>query len=252
MSNYNAWGDRMLAANLNLDEYRLAGALQRLILGYHKTEARLGRKLLMETAHFTDTRSFQRARDGLVEKGLLRYQAGGNGKGGRGHRGLYTLLLETPTKGRTTASLREVSKVTQIHAQSDAPVRPRIDKRKGKNSEQNTDTDFRRAAFDAYLSTGGNLKLERQRGALASNVTTLLKAGLDKTTILAACRDLGRNNEFPGLLKQRTQEINARGGPCENESLDRSRLTPTQLIACGCPRCEEWNVALQTVKNEAE
>lgn len=261
-SNWNGWMEAVCAADLTVAEHRLAAALGREILGWRKTSDRIGARRLRELARL-DGRTFERARQGLVEKGLLRYIPGKVGRGGRG----YYELLETadperPIEGpektaveraiRTeekTAPERAIARSVKDRSQSTkktALQRSRSGS-KGKNSAQSADTDFRRAAFDAYLSTGGSLLLERERGALARSVTALLKAGVDETTILAACRDLGRERAFPGLLKQRVQEINDRGGPCDNEGLDRSRMTAAQLNACGCTRCEEWITALGVV-----
>jgi hypothetical protein len=104
---------------------------------------------------------------------------------------------------------------------------------------------LRRDAFDAYLSAGGTLTLDKERGVLARAVTAADNAKIDRALILAACRDLGRTRDFPGLLKQRIAELVARGGPCDYEGLDRSRMTPAQLERCGCKRCIEWANALE-------
>jgi hypothetical protein len=62
--------------------------------------------------------------------------------------------------------------------------------------------------------------------------------------ILAAAGELGRAREFPGYLRQRAEALEAAGGPCSWDGLDRSRLTPAQLSECVCSRCAEWRAHL--------
>ncbi len=95
-------------------------------------------------------------------------------------------------------------------------------------------------AVIAYRSTGGSLDLERSRGALARSVKTLANGGTPEATILAACRQLGREGAFPGYLAQTVERLKAEGGPCAWHGADRARLTPAQLAECRCNTCGEW------------
>jgi hypothetical protein len=101
--NRNAFVERCLQADLTEQEWRLAAALELSILGYwdkaaeaYKIEERLGEALLRSLSRLHG-RSFQRARDGLIEKGVIvRFKPG---KAGRGNRALY-VLSETPAQAR--------------------------------------------------------------------------------------------------------------------------------------------------------
>ena len=46
---------------------------------------------------------------------------------------------------------------------------------------------------------------------------------------VAAAAQLGREHGFPGYLTQRADALEASGGPCSWDGLDRSRLTADQL-----------------------
>src|SRR4051812_9340378 len=94
-SNWNQWHDALLAApKLAPNEARLAHALARLLLGWGRTEKRLGETLIRKTAGDMHGRSFARARAGLADKGLIHYIPGSDGKGNRGS---YELILATQT-----------------------------------------------------------------------------------------------------------------------------------------------------------
>ena len=106
-SPHNLWLDRLLDANLTKGEWQLAAALHRCLIGFRKTSGHLGRDLLQERSGLTDGRNFSRARKGLVDKGLIRYESGG----GRGQRSFSTFSwtmekasLLTPFLIRETAS----------------------------------------------------------------------------------------------------------------------------------------------------
>ncbi len=106
MSARDNFNERCLAAGLGVEEWRLATALELHILarwdkdaGAYMTEERLGEALLRATSRL-DGWSFQRARAGLVSKGVLHFESGG---GGRGHRSLYAPNVaptETPAQER--------------------------------------------------------------------------------------------------------------------------------------------------------
>ena len=205
----------------------MALTLMRLLLGWRKTSDRLGEQLIRETAGLHG-RSIERARAGLVSKGLILYQPGSPG---RGHGAVYSLRLdeETPAGAR---AIRE----TETPALERGPI-GRKERTSGASAPTPT---IQTQAVDAYRGSGGTLTLERERGALARQTTQLAKAGVPDHIILAAARDLGRTHDFPGLLKQRAAEIQARGGPCKWDGLDRSALTLAQLEQCDCRACDEW------------
>ena len=86
VSDYNLWHEQVLAQRgLTVYELRLALALSREILGWNGREGLVGRELLMGTAGIRDVRSFQKARDGLAERGLIEYvPPDTNGRNARG------------------------------------------------------------------------------------------------------------------------------------------------------------------------
>jgi hypothetical protein len=101
VSDWNDAIEAMLEHDLTNAELRLFAALMRELLGWRKREDRLGDRLLRRTARL-DGRSFDRARDGLIARGLIDYE---RGTVGRGHRSLYGLRLEEkPAVGRSLES----------------------------------------------------------------------------------------------------------------------------------------------------
>lgn len=92
MSDWNDYCDLLLARDdLGAEEWRFAVGLARSLIGWRTSEERISDRLLMTVCGFRDRRSFVRARDGLVAKGLAHYEPGSPG---RGHRSLYRLPLE--------------------------------------------------------------------------------------------------------------------------------------------------------------
>ena len=96
-SRTNEYLERLLELDLSGEEYRLAIALAREILGYRLTARKLG-NATAPRPHRTHGRSFERARAGLIDKGLIAYTAGSDG---RGNRSTYVLLLEKTAQTRT-------------------------------------------------------------------------------------------------------------------------------------------------------
>lgn len=92
MSDWNAWMDRLLAAEprLTAEEFRLGVALGRMTLGFRTRSERFGDQLVRDTA-LLHGRSLESARVGLIAKGLLAFE---KGERGRGKRSRYTLLLD--------------------------------------------------------------------------------------------------------------------------------------------------------------
>jgi hypothetical protein len=98
-------------------------------VGWRQNPARLGEHLLRNVSRLHDGRSFDRAREGLIERGLLHYQPG---KRGRGHRSLYELILdpaEKPADERALASEKPAEKPGEKPAGKPAPERGRIEER---------------------------------------------------------------------------------------------------------------------------
>jgi hypothetical protein len=263
-SNWNRWLDAVLAApKLTANESLLAIALSRLLLGWNKTEGYLGEELIRQTAGSMHGRTFERARAGLVEKGLLRYEPGSVGKGNRSH---YALILEPaqkPAPARANDPLQKPAAArANTTAQKPAPARGKQPSSKARDSDAqkpapargrrgrkvNTFPDLQplvAKAIDAYRGHGGSLELADRKAALIGQVTNLARNGTDEPTILSACADLGRTRTFPGHLKQRADQITAEGGPCHWHH-DRRGLTAQQLLQCGCPRCNQWADTITT------
>ncbi|MDQ3671481.1 MAG: hypothetical protein M3364_03455 [Actinomycetota bacterium] len=257
-SNWNAYFDRKLeiAREIGMTEAesRLADTLARLLLGYRKTEGRLGRAYLCDVSGL-DTRNLERARTGLIAKGLIRYES--SGAGGRGRRSLYTLLLDG--KGRPSAAVSPDRKVPLPEQETAAVDRPRIGRRKGKNpptpaaSTLTTGVGTSSArpiharAAEAYLGAGGSLELDQWRATLARQVKTLTEQGVDEKLIVDASVTLGREQQFPGYLQQAVSKLEAEGGLCVWRDLDRLRLSDEQLATCECNACQSWLARLSEI-----
>jgi hypothetical protein len=120
VSDWNDYLDLLLARDdLGAEEWRLAIALARNMIGYRKREDRLGDDLLRRASGLHG-RSLERARTALATKHLIHYEAG---TPGRGHRSLYRLPLEKPAPPRA---------LPEKPAQKPAPARARS--KQGKNT----------------------------------------------------------------------------------------------------------------------
>jgi hypothetical protein len=93
VSDYNRYHDRLLASALGREEWQLAIALTRNLLGFGKRGDALGQRWLQEESRLRHRRSFERARRALVDKGLVRLTPG---KPGRGSRDYYELVVDVP------------------------------------------------------------------------------------------------------------------------------------------------------------
>jgi len=91
--------------DLTKSALRLYLVLMRTILGFRKEEERLGRDLLRSLGRF-DGRTFERARQELVEAGLLHFEPGSRGAG---HRSLYRLLNAAPERPLNAAPQRHIN-----------------------------------------------------------------------------------------------------------------------------------------------
>jgi hypothetical protein len=127
-SDWNRYLDRKLALTLGLEASRLADAIARNTLGWNTRANEIGQHLLRDEARLHG-RSFERARDELVDVGLLRFS---RGSGGRGHRDGYELLLDEETPADERANRSETPAETP--AQTPAPERARKEKGEVKNS----------------------------------------------------------------------------------------------------------------------
>ena len=236
-SDWNLMLERLLAAPLTANEWRLAAAIARSTLGYRTRSAGIGERLLQERSNLTDRRGFERARAGLIEAGILRYTPGSVG---RGNRSTYELILD-PEKARSHARISEPINARSSGTKERAPARARIGRK-----ERTPAANITTKAAEAFLTAGGSLELDEWRGALAQHASRLARRGIPERTILAAAAQLGREHSFPGYLTQRADALEAAGGPCAWDGLDRSRLTVEQLAECDCTRCMEWRSHLLT------
>jgi hypothetical protein len=219
VSPWNAYLDRVLSCDLNASEHQLVLVLMRLILGYQKSEQHLGRELIRERARM-DGRTLERARAGLVAKGLLEYESGGRGQGRRSR---YRLLLgdATPLEENVVAS------------------RP-----KRKTPAAAETKTLSADVIDAYLAAGGSLELAKWRDALIGQAHLLTRKGYGDAEILDAARQLAREGRFPGFLQEAATTLRETGGFCSWQGYAKDRLTPEQLAECGCRNCAEWAAAL--------
>jgi hypothetical protein len=87
-SNWNLFLERKLGVNppLGVYEHRLADAIARHTLGYNRLTRAVGQQTLRTEADL-DGRSFGRALQGLIDKGLIRCDSPGRNK-----RSVYTLV----------------------------------------------------------------------------------------------------------------------------------------------------------------
>jgi hypothetical protein len=89
-SDWNTAVERLLAADLTAEEHQLGLALVRETIGYRVRARAVGQQKLRDLARLHG-RSFDRARKGLVAKRVVRVTPG---RGGRGNRDSYEILLD--------------------------------------------------------------------------------------------------------------------------------------------------------------
>ncbi len=191
MSDYNVFHERLLDAGLGTEEWQLAIALVRLLLGFRVRSQRVGEDLLRESSRLHHGRSFKRARDGLIYKGLLSYEPPEHT--GRGHRGTYTLLFgdETPASERDIASETPAGSPAQTPAQTPAIERARIEEG-GESRESLTDchADAADATPREYLRSEPTSVEDETDHALQELVDSLEDA--DSGTLLLFRKRFGR------------------------------------------------------------
>jgi hypothetical protein len=133
--------NRLLAADVGCEALRLALALELLVLLHwdkdsekYLTERRIGETLLMGTARMVDRRSLVRARDELLDAGvILSYEPGSRG---RGRRSLY-VLVEKRVEGRAFAAEEDPNRPGENCAEERAfATENRAEKRAEKRADE--------------------------------------------------------------------------------------------------------------------
>lgn len=240
-SDWNRLMDRLARLGLGEHEQRVLAAIARKTLGYRKQSDKLPISQLVDITGL-DRRHVSRALEQLAARGLITRTGGTRG---RGNAATITLILdpekaprEATKKKRTTGHIQNALNVPLEMTEKSPPEAHSRGKGVKKNALRAND-ELRRTAFEQYLAAGGNLLLVRERNALAGAIGRAVKAGHDHDLILDAVRDLGRNQEFPGLLTQRITDFKTNGRPCTWAGIGRLNLTVPQLTECGCPRCTE-------------
>jgi hypothetical protein len=123
VSDWNLYLEHKLSLDLGVEAGRLADAIARETLGYYTRQRGIGQELLRGPHRARlHGMSFERARDELVEKGLIRFTRGKRGRGG--HRDTYELLVEKPAEER---DYQEPEKPATKPATKPAPERGRIE-----------------------------------------------------------------------------------------------------------------------------
>jgi hypothetical protein len=122
---WNLYLEAKLALDLTIEEGRLADAIARNTLGFRVEGEHLGRQLLRDESRLHG-RSLDRARDGLIAKGLLRFDPG---EPGRGHRSFYALVLDPEEKAAQERPIPSEEKAAEKAAQKAAQERPRSEER---------------------------------------------------------------------------------------------------------------------------
>jgi len=137
VSDWNDYLDRLLARrDLGVEEYRLALALMRNLLGFRRREDRIGEALLREASGLHG-RSFERARGSLVTKRLAVFESSG---GGKGKRSLYRLVFdeETPAPEREFDDKPETpaaERGNEVDTPADTPAPRRGCSKQGKSTK---------------------------------------------------------------------------------------------------------------------
>jgi hypothetical protein len=115
-SDWNLAIESLLDSDLTLEEMKLGLAIIRETLGFNTRERAVGQKLLRDWTGFHG-RSFDRAREGLTVKWVVQVTPG---KGGRGNRDSYSLLLDD-VLGR----YEKLAQERAIEAKGDSPAQER-------------------------------------------------------------------------------------------------------------------------------
>lgn len=258
LSNWNRYLETKLAAKLNGAENRLLDAIARETLGWNRLAVVMGGRQLQERAGI-DRHSFIRARQRLIDTGLIDYQPGKAGRGGV--RGTYQVRLgesksvnphslDDGGKSVDSHSLDTPSKSADQHQQrvsGSTHLRVKGKKNTGTATAKHAHGDSvkKRATnqelvgrvIENYSAKGGNLEREGWRAMLARHVTQLLKADTDADLIVTAAGVLARESDaYPGNLTKLVKQIQAEGMPCKHRG-DLRGLSKALLLECGCAAC---------------
>jgi hypothetical protein len=157
VSDWNLFLERTLAIDLTLEELRLANAVARCTLGWSVRENRVGQQFLRDLTGMHG-RSFERARAGLVAKGLIDVRSG---SGGRGNRDLYRLLIEPETpaderefggEAEMPAHEREIRAETPAQMSAETPAQTSAPERAGREKGERRKEPLHTGAIDTcYL-----------------------------------------------------------------------------------------------------
>jgi len=245
LSNWNRYLETRLAANLNGTESRLLDAIARETLGWNRTLVMIGDRQLQDRSRI-DRRNFTKARQRLLDAGLIAYTPGKPGRGSV--RGSYLIKLGK-TKSVNSRSLGDQDKsvnpralttgsnerqmTRRIRASNDAHLRVSRVKSTGKPSNQ----ELVGRVIESYSAQGGNLEKPGWRDILAQHAARLLKAGNEADLIVTAAGILAREADpFPGNLTKLVKQIQTEGMPCKHRG-DLRGLSKALLAECGCPAC---------------
>jgi phage replication O-like protein O len=249
-SNWNRFTERLAEASLTGREARVLASVARLTLGYAKPRDTIAASQLAKLTGIARNHVAE-CLASLEHRGLITRTSNGRGRPAAIALNLVKTREPVPPKGHPNLPRAQDTSTTRkgVPQKGSKPV-PSTGHTKEKGVKQHqppAGTTFQNRLADSYLAAGGSLELAAWRGALFRNAATLLKAGNDEHGILDAARSLGRERAFPGLLKQRHDELAQQGGLCQWHGLDPSRLTTSQLLECGCGKCTQWAQHLPAV-----
>jgi phage replication O-like protein O len=241
--------EKLAVANVTGREAKVVAAVARKTFGFRKREDELAASQIAKLtgigrSHVAEILAALEDRQIIVRTG-----------GTAGRAAVISLNLATdwepvPSTGHLNLSrTQDTSSLEPVPQTGTKPV-PLKGHTRGKGVKHSRSTHKKTAQnriVDAYCGAGGNLELDSWRGSLLRQATELAKKH-PEDLILAAAASLGREQEFPGYLKQRVAELKENGGPCQWGTLDRSRLTPDQLAECSCHHCQEWANAPTTTR----
>lgn len=131
MSDWNLYLERKLSLRLGLEASRLVDAIARETLGFNTRSRGVGQRLLRERAGMHG-KSFDRARQELVDVGLVGLT---RGKGGRGNRDVYELLLDE----QSPADERAIGEQTPAETPAETPAPERGRKEEGGREDLDQD-----------------------------------------------------------------------------------------------------------------
>jgi hypothetical protein len=123
--------------HLTLAAHRLYLVLMREILGFRRREDRLGEDLLRRRAQLHGW-TFTRARQELIDCGLLRYEPGSKGPG---HRSLYRLLLPAEELGIDGAGFQLPAQLPAQIPAVERGILPAVERGRSVNRSESSTSD---------------------------------------------------------------------------------------------------------------